>query len=228
MNTTCKNIQETLATDGPRALRQDENAQQHLADCNECFAFLEALSTVEDGLGSMAELDAPDHVVESLLARPELTEAVGASPSGRRDSAARIASTFARLMRPRPLIWSSVAAGFLIFVFAFNIRSEKLDSPTEPFTVVRNNRESTREPTDKEREMLEVLGSIGRAEDDNLRLEDGRTDVSSLKPDAEPSLQAEQSAQLRKAGEDQDLRRQIVEKLKSLPVPRDSCDWASK
>ena len=77
MKSTCKKIRDTLASDGPQALRRDDAAQQHLAECNECFAFLESLSEIENGFQKMPRLDAPDHVVESLLARPELAEAGG-------------------------------------------------------------------------------------------------------------------------------------------------------
>jgi len=206
MNTTCKKIRETLAAEGPRALGRDDAAQQHLAECSECFTFLESLSQIENGLQDMATLDAPDHVVESLLARSELAQATpgAVEPAGWRRA-------LANLLRARPLVWSSVAAGLLVFVFAIGVRFQGPDSPTEPFTVASNIRKSALQLADKEREALEV-----GAEDDNLGLADGRKDVASLKPDARPAVQAAPQSQLRKAGEDEALLRQIVEKQKRL------------
>ena len=101
MNQTCRTIRDRLATEGPGALRDDEAAQRHVAECNDCFAFLESLSAIESGLADLPQHDAPDHVVERLLARPELA----AAPSGDVGPTRRGGwlSVLATWMRPRNL-----------------------------------------------------------------------------------------------------------------------------
>ena len=206
MNSICKKIQDTLATDGPQALRRDDAAQQHLAECNECFAFLESLSAIENGLQGMPGLDAPDHVVESLLARPELAQAAGdpvvAQPIGWRGASGRFASAIAGLLRPRPLVWSSVATGLLLFAFVIGGRFNAPDTPTEKFAVVqyREDSEEQAEPESsaKQREMLKGLGSVGNAKGDDVRGERLRDEIRSLKPNADPSVQDGRTAELSK------------------------------
>ncbi len=63
----CHRLQHTLADDGPAALRDDEAAQRHLEECDECFRMLEALSALDAGFEAMPRMDAPDDLVESLL-----------------------------------------------------------------------------------------------------------------------------------------------------------------
>ncbi len=183
MNSICKKIQDTLATDGPQALRRDDAAQQHLAECNECFAFLESLSAIENGLQGMPGLDAPDHVVESLLARPELAQAAGEAVVVQPGARGRLASAIAGLLRPRPLVWSSVATGLLLFAFVIGGRFKTPETPTEPFAVVpyRESFEEQAEPESsaKQREMLKAQGWVGNAKDDVL-IERLRDEIRSL------------------------------------------------
>ncbi len=74
MKSTCNQIQETLAAEGPQAFREDERAQQHLEECEACFGFLETLVELDASLHALPVVDAPDTLVNQLLARPELTE----------------------------------------------------------------------------------------------------------------------------------------------------------
>ena len=75
MKTNCRQIQRTLAERGPEALRADEQAQDHVAECGDCFAFLEALAEVDAGLARLEPVDAPDQLVEELLAAVTLQSA---------------------------------------------------------------------------------------------------------------------------------------------------------
>ena len=76
----CKRIQDRLAANGPGALREDLQAQEHLVECEACYRFLENLDQVEQGLASLPPLDAPDEVVAQLLERDELLEPVTTAP----------------------------------------------------------------------------------------------------------------------------------------------------
>ncbi len=76
MKRVCRKIRSTLAAGGPAALRGDDQAQDHLAECDGCFEFLEALVKLENAFSEMPALDAPDDVVNQLLERPELAQPV--------------------------------------------------------------------------------------------------------------------------------------------------------
>ncbi len=84
MKSICKELQDLLAAEGPQAVRENEGAQQHLEECAECFSFLETLSELNEQLREMPAVDAPDDVVEKLLARPELhgNAEVSVTPTG--------------------------------------------------------------------------------------------------------------------------------------------------
>ena len=43
MSSQCRSIQDRLAQHGPTALQSDTPAQEHLVECEGCYAFLEAL-----------------------------------------------------------------------------------------------------------------------------------------------------------------------------------------
>ncbi|MCP3977865.1 MAG: hypothetical protein GY716_00850 [bacterium] len=74
MNDTCKKLRDKLAADGPQAIRDCLDSQQHVLECSDCFEFLEALSEIEGALPELPPHDAPDAVVDALLARPELLD----------------------------------------------------------------------------------------------------------------------------------------------------------
>ena len=69
MNATCRRIQDTLASEGAQALRADEAAQRHLADCADCFAVLESLNALDAAFDALPSIDAPEDTVAGLLAR---------------------------------------------------------------------------------------------------------------------------------------------------------------
>ena len=55
MKRTCKRIRDTLAASGPAALRENEVAQDHLVECEECYALLEAMAELDNGLAEMVK-----------------------------------------------------------------------------------------------------------------------------------------------------------------------------
>jgi hypothetical protein len=70
----CKQLRKRIAAGGPAALRDDQAAQEHLVECPDCYAFLEALAGLERAFQELPPIDAPDEVVESLLSNPELSQ----------------------------------------------------------------------------------------------------------------------------------------------------------
>ena len=121
MNKICRKLQDTLAVDGPRALGEDQGAQDHLAECPSCFAFLESIAELDQGFDNLAALDAPEELVEKLLARPELA---ATGDAGKNSDAAPdavtpwswISGAAARLIRRRPLAWGAAMTAVLAFV----------------------------------------------------------------------------------------------------------------
>mgnify|MGYP005734882219 CR=1 FL=1 len=47
MSDVCFRIQDLLAAEGPAALQDHELEQQHVSDCSECLAYLEALTEID-------------------------------------------------------------------------------------------------------------------------------------------------------------------------------------
>jgi hypothetical protein len=196
MKQICRKVQDTLAAEGPRALSGDEAAQQHVAECTECFSFLESLSAIEVGLQSLPRPDAPDDVVESLLSRPEIADPAAAAVDTSRWG--RIVATAASLLRPRPLVWGSVAAAFLIVVVAVGLRSTWRDSPVEQFVVVSNEADPLDEAGGEERvdkfdkggelsgEHLEQLRGLGYIGDS--KTEEGQNSLKQAEIDRPDSV----------------------------------------
>ena len=90
MSTICQRIEDALATDGARALRDDGAAQTHIAECESCFELLESTARLDEGLADLPVIDAPDETVARLLARPELLEsAIPGATESESDSAAQ-------------------------------------------------------------------------------------------------------------------------------------------
>ena len=65
----CDRIQEALAELGPAGLRSDEEAQQHLVECDECYAMLEAFEDLDVSFRDLPAVDAPDAAVAATLER---------------------------------------------------------------------------------------------------------------------------------------------------------------
>ncbi len=220
MNSICKQLKDVLATEGPRALQADEAAQQHLSECAACFDFLESLSAIEAGLHSLPSLDAPQRVVESLLARPEIAAPVPALG----DRAGRPRSRAARLIRPRPLLWGSLAAGLLAAVLAVGLRDRLPQSATGQL-VVKKYIPPASKPVDEagqlskeQKERMKALGQVGGDGRSNRKEFDARDHAAW--PDAsEPGSGVEGQARpddLRAADEEQRFAEQFIA---DLPVP---------
>lgn len=68
MKAECQRIQTALADQGLEALRSDSAAEDHIAECADCFALLEAAADLELGLQNLHPVDAPDDLVTRVLA----------------------------------------------------------------------------------------------------------------------------------------------------------------
>jgi hypothetical protein len=64
----CGEIQERLTDSGPAALRADPSARHHIAECEDCYAFLETLCKVDAAFRTLPLHDAPDVLVERVVA----------------------------------------------------------------------------------------------------------------------------------------------------------------
>jgi Ca-activated chloride channel family protein len=69
MKQHCETICNAIAELGPESLRDNETAQEHVAECAECYAFLEAAAELQRDLGALEPIDAPDELVARVLAR---------------------------------------------------------------------------------------------------------------------------------------------------------------
>ncbi len=67
MSPDCGEIQERLTDSGPAALRADPEARRHIAECESCYGFLEALLEVDGAFRTLPQLDPPDALVERAL-----------------------------------------------------------------------------------------------------------------------------------------------------------------
>ena len=125
MSTTCRRIQDTLAIQGAQALRDDETAQQHVANCEDCFALLERLYELDETFGTMPTLDTSDEVVEQLMARrrsaaPGVSGASGPFGSG--------LAWFRWEARPI-LRWALTATGAAVVVVAALVLPRQSSAP---------------------------------------------------------------------------------------------------
>jgi len=105
----CSKLRRLLADGGPTALAGNQKAEDHLVDCAECYAVLEAMADVDRLLPELESHDVADEVVEQLLARPELKTQPGAGAAGAAGRFARAWARFnavsPRLARVHPLQW---------------------------------------------------------------------------------------------------------------------------
>jgi hypothetical protein len=70
----CSKFRRLLADSGPAALAGNREAEDHLVDCGDCFAVLEAMTEIDSLLPGLPGYDVADEVVEELLANSELAE----------------------------------------------------------------------------------------------------------------------------------------------------------
>ena len=149
MKSICKELQDLLASEGPQAIRENEEAQQHLGECGECFAFLETLSELNDSLREMPAVDAPNDVVEKLLARPELRESGDLSVTPTKPERAHSPSRF----RWVGVAAAAVVAGVAMASMLSLLTREQASYSREP-QIADMNRRDRQEKDDQERERL--------------------------------------------------------------------------
>ena len=59
----CERIEAQLSEHGAQVLKDDREAQAHIAECPRCYGFLEALGSVDRELRALPVEDAPDAIV---------------------------------------------------------------------------------------------------------------------------------------------------------------------
>ncbi len=116
MKPICRELQERLASEGAQALRADAAAQRHLEECTQCFRVLEELARLDETLGAMSALDAPERVVQELLVLVK-DQRVGTRSPVRRPSL------------PRPLLWGLATAASVVFAASVLLMSARRLSP---------------------------------------------------------------------------------------------------
>jgi len=140
MKPYCTKLQDLLATDGPEGIRDNPRAQNHLVDCTECFAFLETLGELAEHVRSLPLVDAPDDVVEALLARAEIAkgEPEPTRPV-RRSLLDRLWSWLERNQRPGPLVWatgSTAMVAVLLLLTAYLVDHALRNAPERASPIV--------------------------------------------------------------------------------------------
>jgi protein TonB len=144
MNPTCKKLQETMAAEGPEVLQTDDAAQRHLEECEACFSFLGTLQELNASLLEMPTVDAPDHVVEELLARPELESPVETRVQTPTKPGIKIDWI-------RWTVWGSAAAFALLFITLAvpSLQRNRMAIPSEREAAL--DREQTRQQQEVDR-----------------------------------------------------------------------------
>jgi TonB family protein len=108
MKQICRELQNRLTAEGRHALRDDAAAQIHLEGCAECFAVLESMAQLDEAFAGLAMTDAPDAVVESILAQVKADGQPG--PATKPAATASIWRHWAPSMRRRPMLSTAAAA----------------------------------------------------------------------------------------------------------------------
>jgi hypothetical protein len=198
MKSICKELQDVLAAEGPQAVRENEGAQRHLEECAKCFSFLETLSELNENLREMPVVDAPDVLVEKLLARPELNgnAEVDATPA-RRD----------RLYSFGRIRWAGVAAAAVVTGVAVAVLLNSLTQSSfkrEPAIA-----DLTRPRTQGTRQ--ELRSSPEAMEEESVR-ESGRRDAEVDAPKRAPTSQTPPPPPAK-------MRRQNQEPPSAVPAP---------
>ena len=126
MKWICEQLQARLAGEGAQALSEDENAQAHLEQCEDCYSVLEALARLDETLEAMPALDAPESAVQALMARlAEEDRAKARQPNVRKRQAPLV----------RPLFVGLVAAAASVVLFVVvspSLMRARVSSPRPP------------------------------------------------------------------------------------------------
>ncbi len=81
MNATCRSLRQRVAALGANALDDDARVERHLATCDGCRRAIAALTTLDEAIHGLEPIDAPDALVEGLLAKVA-TEPMATQESG--------------------------------------------------------------------------------------------------------------------------------------------------
>jgi hypothetical protein len=230
MNTYCERIRETLASEGARALREDEAAQRHVAECDACFALLEAASELDSQLSALPAIDAPDEVVNRLLDQPELGARAGAPLAEAPETPGRwhrLADwlSFERGFRPGPLAWGTGAAATLVLAVSFTFfLSDRQSAPAESQRlVVREYMPPPPAPSEDLRGPFQYgpAGKVAGAESDPAKspvLPETTSESARVGEDARSELWSKNERAERKAKDDESLGYSFS---RSQPTPED-------
>ena len=67
MTAQCQKVQDLLGEHGPAALKGDQEAQEHLTQCSECFAVLEGMADIDRTLRDIEAYNAPQPCIAGML-----------------------------------------------------------------------------------------------------------------------------------------------------------------
>lgn len=119
MNASCRKLRQRAAREGVEAIHASSAAAAHLADCDGCRRAVDALAAVDDALAALPPHDAPDAVVDSLLARVADAPANAADPVG--DGTGKMVAFPTRKTWLRPAL-ATAAVGLLALSMALFMR----------------------------------------------------------------------------------------------------------
>lgn len=117
MKKICQQTQELLAAEGVAALHQNPQARDHVTDCSDCFPFLEALAAIEAELSALPPYQAPQDLVERVVASATSAPCVEGEAEGDRRWLGALKEAVGTLTRSRPVQLSLGVAGFAAMLF---------------------------------------------------------------------------------------------------------------
>ena len=86
MTKPCSRIQNTLAEHGPTAFQNNSADQAHLAECDACFAFMEALGQLDGELAGFPKEEPSDALIQQTLLAVSANQTSEASPKTAKES----------------------------------------------------------------------------------------------------------------------------------------------
>ena len=220
MNGRCKQIQDILAESGATAFQDDGSAQLHLADCEDCYVVLTAMSELDTALPALPIHDASDACVEALLARvselprpkAEAALGIGGFVQRLRGAARSVGEWHARFVASAAAVAVVSAAGIAIVVSLVDLDTdvrglaERSASETD-FTRLRKDEGAYRSlnetdlkqrkrPADRKlaeaKSSLDQLRSLGYIDGGGLPIA-GRDSNAKFRPDAQIAADEEPS-----------------------------------
>jgi hypothetical protein len=128
----CSKIRRLIADGGPAALAGNQKAEDHLIECGECYAVLEAMAEVDRLLPELESHDVADEVVEQLLAHPELkAQPAVAGRFTRVRALRRLGDVISRARRTR-LRWGLVAVPAVLVIGLISMTTMRSADDSDP------------------------------------------------------------------------------------------------